>query len=317
MIKSGTTLFNDMYWHLEGTARAVEEMGIRAVLSYPLIDLCDPKRGKAEQKKMEELYQVSRQYSSRIQFALGPHAIYTVSGESLVWAYQFAVAKDLLYHIHLSETQEEVAGCLRQHQLRPVFYLKKLGVLGPNVIAAHGVWLENAELDLLRDCGVKLVTNPTANLKLAVGGVFRYPEIRKRGIPVCLGSDGCASNNNLDILEAVKFLALLQKWKYNDPTLLPCQEAWELVTKEAYRIFRVDAGVIAEGKLADLMLITLQHPQFVPCHNIISNLVYAVNGAIVDTVICDGKVVMLNRNIQGEEEILAKAGEVASQLVSQ
>lgn len=314
MIKSGTVLFNDMYWHLAGTARAVEEMGIRAVISAPWIDFFDPQKAKAQQIFVCEQYEKAKTYCARIQFALGPHAIYTVSSQSLQWIYEFAHDKKLPIHIHLAETAQEVNDCLKQHRLRPVAYLKSLGVLDPSVIAAHGVWLEDAELDILQEYGVNLVYNPISNLKLAVGSLFRYPEIRKKQIPVCIGTDGCASNNNLDMLETLKFASLLQKWKYNDPTILPCQEAWELATQESYRIFRLDGGTLAEGKLADIMLVKLDEPQMTPCFNVISNLVYAIHGQVVDTVICDGKLLMQNRTIPGEQEILTKVTAVANNL---
>lgn len=315
MIRSGTTLFNDMYWHYDGTARAVEEMGIRAVLSSVLIDLGDAERRKKQQETLSELYQTSQKYCSRIQFAVAPHAIYTVSPEALRWAAKFAEQKNLLVHLHLSETQQEVKECYAQHHMWPVEYLKSLGVLSHRVIAVHAVWLQDKELDILRDYKVRLVHNPVSNMKLAVGEAFRYGAIRQREIPIGIGTDGCASNNNLDMFEQIKFASLLQKWKHHDPTAMPCAEAWEMATRAGHEILGVDAGVIAEGKLADLMLVELQHPLMTPHHNVTSNLVYSANSSVVDTVICDGKVLMQHHEVLGEEEILQKAGEVAKQLV--
>jgi 5-methylthioadenosine/S-adenosylhomocysteine deaminase len=315
MIHSGTTLFNDMYWHYDGTARAVEDMGIRAVLSSVLIDLGDAERRKKQLEAMSELYQTSQKYSSRVQFAVAPHAIYTVSAESLRWSAQFAAKHNLLVHLHLSETQQEVRDCFAQHHVLPVEYLKSLGVLSPRVVAVHAVWLQDKELDILRDHQVKLVHNPVSNLKLATGELFRYAAIRQRNIPVGIGTDGCASNNNLDMFEQIKFASLLQKFKQHDPTALPCHEAWELATRAGHEILGVDAGVIAEGKLADLMLVELHRPEMTPQHNVISNLVYAAHGGVVDTVICNGQLLMQHQEVLGEEEILQKAAEAAKQLV--
>jgi 5-methylthioadenosine/S-adenosylhomocysteine deaminase len=311
MIKSGTTLFNDMYWHFHGTARAVEEMGIRAVISAVFIDFDDSGKRAEQQKINEQLFRESKRYSSRIQFALGPHAIYTVSGESLKWIEEFSQQYNLLVHLHLSETKKEVEDCISKYGLFPVEYLNSLGCLESRLLACHAVWLEDKELDILRDHRVTLVYNPTSNLKLAVGKIFRYPQIKKRGIPICIGTDGCASNNNLDMLETLKIAALLQKWSYNDPTLLPCHEIWEIATQKAHQALNVEAGVIAEGKLADIMLIDMQNVQMVPNHDMISNLVYSASGAVVDTVICNGKILMQDGEVPGEKEILHKAAEVA------
>ena len=314
MIKSGTTLFNDMYWHFAGTARAVEEMGIRAVLSFPLIDFGNAQKREEQRQTVESLYFSARQLSPRIQVAIAPHAIYTASPEAIRWAHQFAMQHNLMLHIHLSETEQEVKDSLRDYQLRPVEHLESLGVLGPHLVAAHCVWLNDHELDILQNRRVNLAHNPVANLKLAVGEMFRYPEIHQRGIKVCIGTDGCASNNNLDMFEQLKFAALLQKWKANDPTVLPCHEVWDLATSQAHQIFGVDAGTIGVGKLADLMLIDLRQPQLTPRHDIISNLVYAAGGGVVDTVICDGKILMQNHQVPGEEEIIAQSDAVARKL---
>lgn len=317
MIKSGTTLFNDMYWNVPGTVRAVEEMGIRALVAMPVIDFLDPLKGKTTLKQVEELYGFVQECSPRIQFALGPHAIYTVSTETLKLLHEYSLQKKLPFHIHLSETQREIEDCVAKNKMRPVHYLKKLGILGPQTIAAHSVWLDDEELDILQENQVALVHNPVANLKLAVGNFFRYADICKRGIRICIGTDGCASNNNLDILEEIKFAALLQKWIGNDPSLLSCYEIWNIVTRNAHEILGVDAGGIAEGKLADLILVDLKQPQMVPCYDVISNLVYASNGQAVDTVICNGKILMQNRKVVGEEEIISKVAEIARRLAKE
>lgn len=311
MIKSGTTLFNDMYWHFHGTAKAVEEMGIRAVISAVLIDFFDKENAKKQIDENRKLLEESKKYSSRITFALGPHAIYTVSGETLKWAYEFAEKEDLLIHLHLSETEKEVLDCKKQYNMLPAQYLEHVGCIGERLIACHCVWLEQEEIEIFKKYGVKVVHNPISNLKLAVGKFFPYKQIQEMEIPVCIGTDGCASNNNLDIFEEIKFASLLQKHENNDPTMLPCQDAWKLITKNPYEILRINGGEIKEGKLADLILVDLDNVQMIPNHNIVSNLIYSSNGSIIDTVICNGKIVMQNREIPGEEEIKRKGAEVA------
>ena len=189
MIKTGTTFFNDMYWHFHGTARAVEEMGLRAALSAVLIDMFDEEESRRQIERNQKLFEEHQQYSDRIHFALGPHAIYTVSEKSLIWAKEFADENDLLIHIHLSESEDEINGSLEQHGQRPVEYLDEIGFLGENVIACHNIWLNDKELNLLQENGVKLVHLPVSNMKLG-SGFYPYQRLKDRGLKVDVGTDG-------------------------------------------------------------------------------------------------------------------------------
>ncbi len=312
MIKTGTTVFNDMYWHFHGTAKAVDEMGIRGLISSVLIDFFDSGKAEEQKKTNKKIFEESKKYSDRVMFSLGPHAIYTVSQESLQWAKEFSEKNNLLIHIHLSETQKEVEDCLKQYKKRPVEYLEHLGFLGPNVIAAHGIWLNNKEIEILNKYDVKIVHNPVSNMKLC-SGVLPYKKLKKAGVTVALGTDGCCSNNNLDMLEEAKFASLLQKLN-NNPTVLPAREAFNLLTINGARTVGLNCGEITEGKLADILLINLKEANFIPNHNSVSNLIYASHGNVVDTTICDGKILMMNRKVEGEEDILEKANEVAFDL---
>ena len=315
MIKGGTTFFNDMYWHWHGTARAVEEMGIRASINAVFIDFFDQEKAKEQIKENEKLFCESKRYGSRVIFSLGPHAIYTVSKESLLWAKKFADENKLLVHIHLAETKKEVDDCLAQHGKRPVEYLADIGFLGNNIIAAHCVWLSDEAIKILADHEVKVIHNPTSNMKLSVGSVSPYSKLKDAGLATCLGTDGASSNNNLDLLEAVKIAALLEKFYTNDPTAMPAKEALDLITINPAKAFGLNCGRIEEGRLADLILIDLKRPELTPGYNLASDLVYAANGSCVETVICDGKILMENRKVEGEEEIIEKAREAASGLV--
>lgn len=316
MIKSGATFFNDMYWHWHGTARAVEEMGLRALINAVFIDFFDRDKAKEQIEENERLFNESTRYSERVIFSLGPHAIYTVSKESLFWCRQFADENGLLVHIHLSETNKEVQDSLSQFGARPVEYLSRIGFLGPNVIAAHCVWLDDFETKILSDHGVKVVHNPISNMKLAVGAVSPYSKLKKAGLSTCLGTDGASSNNNLDMFEAMKIAALLEKFATNDPTALPAGDALNMATINPATAFGLNCGRIEEERLADIALIDLSRPELVPGFNLISDLVYAANGGCVDTLICDGRVLMENGRVEGEKEILDKAKEVAFNLVS-
>lgn len=173
MIKSGTTTFLDMYQKFRGTADAVEEMGIRGYLSAVCFDRFDPELTEKSKKECEKLYSVVDEYGSRIQYALGPHAIYTVSGELLQWIHSFANDHRCLIHLHLAETEEEVNNSIRQFGFSPVRYLYKLGVLSPRLVIAHGVYVDKDEIRMLSDYGVKVIHNPASNMKLASGICFQ------------------------------------------------------------------------------------------------------------------------------------------------
>ncbi|RTZ92686.1 MAG: amidohydrolase [Deltaproteobacteria bacterium] len=311
MIKTGTTLFNDMYWHLPGAVRAVESMGIRAVLSAVFIDLFDPNKRKEQVEENLRYLEMFQGKHPLIQIALGPHAIYTVSREALEWVRDTAESRDLPVHIHLSETKQEVDDCLKAHGMRPVEYLDDIGLLSDRLFAAHCNHLTEGEMDLLARSGAHLVHNPVSNMKLTVGDIFPYKALAERGASILLGTDGCSSNNNLDMLETAKFASLFQKWQANDPTLMPAGEALDILTKEGYKAFRVGKGTLAPGEPADVVLIDLDHPQNVPLYHLDSNLIYAVNGTAVSTTICNGKVLMKDGIVPDEDAIIAEARKTA------
>ena len=315
MIKSGTTFFNDMYWHWSGTARAVQEMGIRAAISAVFIDLGDAKKTREQIALNEALYAAREKFGSRVTFALGPHAIYTVSEEALRWCAAFARDKGLLIHVHLAETEEEVSRCLETHGVRPARYLEQIGFLGPQVIACHCCWLNEEDITILKANDVRVVHNPTSNMKLAVGRVFPYRELHARGVITALGTDGCASNNNLDMLETAKLASLLQKFHTGDPVVMPAAEALEMLTAQGARAFGLESGCLEPGRWADIALVDLNTPTLTPNFHLASDLIYAAAGSAVDTVICDGKILMQGRRVTGEEEIMAKAREAAFALV--
>ena len=316
MIKSGTTFFHDMYWHLKGSLRAADEAGIRAALSSVVIDLFDPEKAEEMKKMVKEEFEKYKDFSERIQIVLGPHAIYTVSKETLAWTAKFAEKHDILIHFHLSETKKEVDDCIEQHGKKPVEYLNDIGFLSERLIACHSVWLNEREIELLAKNNVTVVNNPTSNMKLAVGDYFKYQALKKAGVNICLGTDGCASNNNLDMFEEMKFAALLQKFGANNPTEISAKEVFDLATVNGAKVFRIDTGVIKEGKKADLLLIDLKQPEITPVHDLTSNIVYSANAYCVDTTICDGKILMQNRKVEWESEIIEKAKEVAQDLVT-
>lgn len=316
MIKTGTTTFFDMYTGFHATAKAVEEMGLRAVLAGTCFDFFKPHLAEKCKQESEALLQSMSQYSDRLGYAIGPHAIYSVSGELLQWAHEFATANNILVHLHLSETQGEVETSLKQFGATPVRYLHKLGILSPNLVVAHGVYVDDEEIQLLADYGVSVIHNPASNMKLGSGIRFMYDEMKKKGIRVGLGTDGCASSNNLDMVEVMKLTALLGKGWRGNPIVLTADEMLESATATGASILNIDAGRIEVGALADLSLVDLHTPAFIPNFNFVSNLVYSANGNCVDTLICDGKVLMENKTVPGENEIMDKAEQIAYALIA-
>jgi len=315
MIKSGTTCFFDMYTHFDSNAKAVEEMGLRAVLAATMFDYFDEKQATATKQEMMDCFARKEKYGNRVTFALGPHAIYTVSANSLRWCHNFAQENGLFIHLHLAETKTEYNNAVQQFGLSPVRYLHKHKLLSPRLILAHCVWLDEEEIRILADHSVSVVHNPNSNLKIASGYQFKYKEMKAAGITVCLGTDGCASSNNLDMIETMKTAALMQKaWRF-DATAMPAEETFDCATVNGAKMLQLNIGKIAPGCLADLCLVDLNSPAFTPNFNFVSNLIYAANGSCIDTVICDGKVLMENKYVPGEEEIIQKAAAVAYDLM--
>ena len=315
MLRSGTTCFLDMYMHPLETAKAVEEMGLRAHLSYTLFDQGNAERAELDRKRSYEYFDRFKEFSDRITFTLGPHAIYTVSGEQLQFCHQFAVEHNVKIHLHLSETKGEIDECVRQHGLTPVRYLEKLGILSEHLVLAHVVWIDDEEMDLLAKYNVSVVHNPASNLKLASGYAFKYEEMKRRGIRIGIGTDGCSSSNNLDMVVAMKLASFLGKgWRF-DSTACKADDIFASATSVGADILGIPAGRVEEGALADVCLVDLNTPELVPLNSLTSNLVYATSGSsCVDTVIVDGRILMRDKYVPGQEAIIAEAREVARRL---
>ncbi len=314
MIKTGTTVFNDMYWFWEDSARAVCDMGVRGILSGVFIDMFDQKKAEEQIESNIELFSRAQRYHPYVTFALGPHAVYTVSRESLRWAREFSEEHGLLIHMHLSETDDETQFTRERYGLSPVEFLDAQGILSERFVGAHGCWLTDSDADILSRTGTNLVNNPVSNLKLSVGSFFPYRLIKERSVPFCFGTDGCSSNNHLDMMETMKFASLLAKFSTNDPTFLTARETLHTATGAAAKIFSLGEWEIKEGAMTDIVLIDTGRPEFVPNFDSYSDIVYTANGYAVDTVICMGRVLMEKRHVEGEEEIMESARRVARDL---
>ena len=257
MIRTGTVEFWDMYWHPAAAARAVEDAGLRAVCAAPLID--GPDAAAARERADAALDEMAASESGRVRAGFAPHAIYTVSPESLAWVAERARERGVPVQIHLSETREEVERCLAEHGVRPAELLDRCGLLGPETVLAHGVWLDEGELELIAERGATIVTNPVANLKLAVGRVFPYVAARERGVHVGLGTDGAGSNNSLDLLSDAKTFALLQKNEAHDAAAVTAAETLAVATGRRSPLLRRPA--LEVGAPADFLLVRTDAPE--------------------------------------------------------
>ena len=316
MIRTGTTAFKDMYFFMEDAARAVEAAGLRAVLSYGFIDLGNEQKREQEIRGTERFVRhIKALDNPKIKASVGPHAVYTVSQEGLRWLAEYSREQEIGIHIHLSETEQEVRDSVKACGMRPPEVLDRCGILTPRTVAAHCCWLDQAECSLLGKRGVSVAYNPASNMKLSVNRAMPYHWLKEAGVNVSLGTDGCSSNNNLDMFEEMKTGALLQKFYWNSPTLLPASEMLSLATTGGARALRLGSGTITPGNPADLILLDRHAVCNTPLHNITSNVVYSCNGSAVMTVLCQGRVLMMDRYIPGEEEVLQRASAVAEDLV--
>ena len=315
MIKTGTTTFNDQYWYMPMAYKAATELGIRPALSYVVLDKNDPEESERQKVQCLEIYEQAKQWGSEAVFLISIHAIYSVREEMIIWATEFARSHGLKIHIHVSETSKEIQDCMDKYGMSPVEYLDKLGVLGPDVIAAHTLWLSDKDVEILAKRGVTCVHNVNSNLKLASGYKFRYNELRDAGVNVCLGTDGCASSNNLDMLETMKTAAMIQKAWREDPSAMPLDELMAMATSNAAGALGIDSGRIEEGALADIILVNTDSYHFLSPGSFEANLVYAAHSDCVESVICGGKFIMRDRVVPGEKEILSEARKFLNRII--
>lgn len=314
MIKTGTTCFLDMYWKASQAYRAAEEMGIRAFVTYNFLDNFDEEIAEQQKAGCIKLYEASKYWNPRVTMGVSVHADYTTSEPVLKWSHDFAKDHGMVYTGHICETASETQGDVSKLGMTPVEHFESLGVL-QDMIVAHGVWVEDHDIELLGKRGTTVVHNINSNLKLASGYRFRYNELRDAGVNVCIGTDGAASSNNLDLRESMKTMTFLQKAWREDPKALPLNELMDIATINGAKALGIDTGRIEEGALADILLINTENEAFIPSFNFMSNFIFAANSSCVDTVICDGNIIMENRKVPGEDEILEKANELAWKLI--
>jgi len=301
MIKSGTVFFCDMYWTEWETARAVEEMGVRACVSAHVIGF-HPRQVQVDTLERARAW---KDRAGRVTMAVAAHAPYTCSAELIRECHGLAKELGMPFVIHLAETKKEFDDCVKDHGLTPVQYLDSLGVLDRNTVAAHVVYVNDEDVRILAERGVVISHNPVSNMKLA-SGIFRGQALEQAGCRITLGTDGASSNNNLSMIEEMKVASLMAKAS-SGPLAGSAETVLRWATRNGAEAFGLDAGQIREGALADAILVDLANERLVPNHNLVSNWVYSADSSCVDTVICDGRVIMRNRKVPGEDQILEEA----------
>jgi 5-methylthioadenosine/S-adenosylhomocysteine deaminase len=318
MIESGTTTYVDMYYFEEEIARATREAGLRGVLGetiiqFPAPDAKTPQEGIARAEKFIEAFS----NDDLITPAIAPHAMYTNDAATLKACRAVADRLHAPVIIHLAETRDEANGSQQKHRQSPVAYLDSLGFWGPRTIAAHAVWVSPRDIAVLARRHVGVAHNPESNMKLASGWA-RVPDMRRAGIPVGLGTDGAASNNDLDMFEAMRQAAFLHKLMTNDPRAIPAPVAVDMATIEGARAAGMDReiGSLEAGKRADVIVVSMSAPRQTPLYDALSHLVYVTRGDDVRTTIVNGKVLMRDRKVLtlDREAVLADARAMAGRV---
>ena len=318
MILSGTTTFCDMYLFEEEVAKAAKEAGMRSLVGEVIYDFPSPNYGTLEKGFMYTEELIERwEKDPLINIAVEPHSLFTCGEELLMKANDLAIKKKVPLILHLAETKEEVSEIKKRFGKKPVQHLKDLGLLGSHLIVDHCVYLSESEIVLLAENNVCVVHNPESNMKLA-SGVAPIPTMIVKGITVGLGTDGCASNNNLDLFGEMDMAAKLHKVHSLDPTVMNAQTLLRMATIDGAKVLGLEkiTGSLEVGKRADIIVIKTNKPHLVPMYNAYSHLVYAVSGHDVQHSIIDGTIVMEDRRLctLDVEDIIRRSKEKSSKV---
>ena len=313
-IRAGVTTFADMYYFEDAIAEETKAVGMRGVLGETFIDFPAPdNKSEAEMLAYTEKFLKRWQGDALIHAAPAPHSIYTCSKKTLQDAAELARKYHAPILIHVAEMKKERDDSEKTNGMSPVAYLEKLGILGPDVVAAHCIYVDEADRKLLAQRGVGCVHNPSSNMMIA-SGVAPVPEMRAAGVAVGLGTDGPAgSNNDLDLMEEIDLAAKLAKISKMDPLALNAKAAVEMATIDGARALHMEKeiGSLKAGKKADLILISLNEPNALPMYDVYAQIAYALKGSDVETVIIGGRAVMRDRKLLtvDEPKVLEKARE--------
>jgi len=315
MLRTGTTSFIDMYFFLDELVRAVDDAGIRAVLSRGLIDPGDISAGEERLREALDSYERHKGHE-RISFMLAPHAPYTCSEEFQRIVAQEAKRLNLPVHTHISEGPVEKETIREKYGCTSVELMDKNGLIHDQTVAAHCVHLTDDDIKIMADRGATIVTNPVSNLKLA-NGVAPVPKMLKAGINVALGTDGAASNNTLNMFRELTMLSIIHKGVNHDALAVTAEEGFAIATKGgAAAMGRNDLGEIKPGNRADLVILDLKCPNMQPVNNPVSALAYSTNGSEVETVMVEGRILMENREFLtiDEEKVYHEVSKICERI---
>ncbi len=317
MIRSGTVAFADMYIHENKVAQAVDEAGIRAALSYGMIDFGNKEKADKELKEGSAFVKEwNGKADGRIDTMYGPHAPNTCSRDFLIRVKEQAVKDNVKIHIHVLETEAELNYMKENFGVCSIHFLKGIDFWGPDILAAHCVWLSDGDIRILAEYDVNISHNPISNMKLA-SGICPVSKLLEAGANVCIGTDGCASNNNLDMFEEMRTAALLQKVSTMDPTVLPARKVLEMATINGAKALGIKSGMLKEGYNADMIIVDMNKPHLTPVYDVASHLVYAASGKDVKTTIVNGKVLMEEGKVLSldEQEVIDIAIQRSKELI--
>ena len=304
MIKGGTVFCNDMYQYSEETMRAIDEMGIRGVVSKPEIDIgCSKEELEEKKQKVLDFVEFKNINEERIIKGMSCHSVYTLSDEFLQFYSDIAKKHNMYIHIHASETKHEVEECIKKNGCTPIEFLEKFGLLTEKTILAHCVHLSDNDIEIIKRHNTKIAHCPVSNFKLK-SGLMAFQKLHDSGVTVTLGTDGSASNNSLGMLEEMKVCALNAKTQANSSKAGNVYDIYKTATVNGANAFGIDAGVIEEGKIADFVLYDLNHYLLCPNYNLVSNIVYSAQNDCITDVFCDGKQIMCDRKVENEGQII-------------
>lgn len=316
MMKSGTTCFNDMQMNIHQTTRAVKESGMRAVISRGLVGSGNDEAGQIRLKQAYEERDAARD-CDRLSFALGPHAPYTCDDGFMRIVSEEAKKNHMRIHVHLSESVSEIEQIREKYGCTPIEMADKNGLFDVPAIAAHCVQATDSDIDILKEKGVSVVTNPASNMKLG-NGFAPVAKMLEKGVNVCLGTDGAASNNSLNMFHELSLLTLIHKGVNKTPQCISAREGFRIATINGAKALGLEKeiGTIEAGKKADLAILNLNTPSLTPRNNLIAGLSYSANGSEVETVIIDGKITMEDRKIltMDEELVYKKVNEIITRM---
>ena len=313
MMKSGTTCFNDMQMNPFQTTKAIKESGMRAVISRGLVGSGPEDEGGV--RRVNETYAEMEfcKDCDRITFMMGPHAPYTCSEEYFRYVSDEAKKHNLGIHVHLSESCSEIEGTREKYGFSPIKMAQKNGLFDVKAIAAHCVWVDEEDMDILAANNVSVVSNPASNMKLG-NGFAPIPSMMEKGINICLGTDGAASNNSLNMFHEMNLMALIHKGLGKTPQCIDADEVVNMATINGAKALGLEEkiGSLEVGKKADIAILNLKVPSLMPINNLIAGLAYSANGSEVETVIVNGRITMENRKVltMDEELIYQKVNEV-------